>query len=105
MSTEQASEKAKETWKSAKKLAAKAGDSVQKELDKAGPALQKSLDTSMDSAGKFFNSTIKSIDTHTEKEQLELLRAYKKLLNHQSGFVDTKLKSLEERTAAKKDPQ
>ncbi len=75
----------------------KAEEAVQKELSKAAPAVQKSLDTSLESAAKGFSSTIETIDTRTEREQMELLKAYKRFLSGQSSFVESKLKALDER--------
>jgi len=43
-----------------------------------------------------------AIDTRMGKEQLELLRAYRKFLAGQVKFVDSKLRSLEARAASKR---
>ncbi len=105
MSSEQVATKAKETWRAVKDILEKAEDTVHKELSKAAPAVQKSLDASLEGAAKGFGATMKKIDARTEREQLELLKAYKRFLSGQVDFVEAKLKSLENRADSKKqDP-
>lgn len=101
MSSDELSDKAKQTLKVVKELLEKAEDSAHKALTKAGPAVQKSVDTSMDAAAKGFTSTMKAIDGATAREQLELLKAYKKFISGQEQHVDSRIKALEEKTKPK----
>lgn len=80
----------------------KAELTVHMELKKAAPSVQKSLDNSLEAVAKAFDSTIRTIDSKTETEQIGLLKAYRKFLTEQAEFVEVKLKRLEERTAARK---
>ena len=97
MSAEQVSQKAKQTVRSVKDLLEKAEDSAHKALDRAAPALAKSLDASLEAASNAFMKTTKTIDGATTDEQVKLFRAYKKLLEGQVGFLDTRIRALEER--------
>jgi len=72
-----------------RELLEKAEESARKAVEKATPAVQKSVSTSMDAAGKGFNATMKSIDSATTREQLELLKAYRKVLGGQVDYVDS----------------
>ena len=101
MSTSQATEKAKDAWESFKELLAKTDAEVRKEINQAAPAVQRSVGASIDTAAKTFDSTMKSISKHTEREQLELLKAYGRFLSSQSDFVDSRLKALDERVRDK----
>ncbi len=92
---------AKSTLQSVKELLEKAEESARTALNKATPAVQKSVVTSMDAAAKGFNATMKSIDGATSKEQLELLKAYRKVLGGQVDFVDSRIKTLESKQAPK----
>lgn len=105
MSTEQATERAKETLKSLKEWLQKMKKTTEQEFNKAAPEVRKSLDRSLGAASKAFGSTMKTIDTKTEKEQLELLKAYRRFLSGQSGYVDSRVKSLEDKVADKKSSQ
>ncbi len=91
----------KSTLQSVKELLEKAEESARTALNKATPAVQKSVVTSMDAAAKGFNATMKSIDGATSKEQLELLKAYRKVLGGQVDFVDSRIKTLESKQAPK----
>jgi vacuolar-type H+-ATPase subunit E/Vma4 len=95
MSTEQMSEKAKQTLKSVKELLDKAEESTRRALDKAAPKVKRSVGSSMDSAAKGFSATMKSIDGATSKEQLDLLRAYRRVLGAQVDFVDSRISAVE----------
>lgn len=101
MSSEDLSEKAKQTLKAVKELLEKAEESTQKALEKAAPKLQKSVDTSMDAAAKGFTSTMKAIDGATGREQLELLKAYRRFINGQGALVDSRISVLEEKAKSK----
>ena len=100
MSTVQASERAKQTLKSVKELLEKAEDSAQKAFNKAAPAVEKSVGASIDAASKGFTATMKSIDGATTREQMDLLRAYRKVLGGQLDFVDSRIRTLESKTPA-----
>lgn len=95
MSSDQVAEKARQTLKSMKELLEKAEESTHKALDKAAPAVQKSVDSSLEAAAKGFNSTMKSFEGATGREQLDLLRTYKKFLDGQVQFVESRIRSLE----------
>ena len=97
MSEERVASAAKETWKALKETLEKAERAVQTELVKAAPAVQKSLDSSLEAAAAGFGRTLETIDSRTEKEQLGLLRAYRKVLASQVGYVDSKIAALEKR--------
>ena len=101
MSSEQVSQKAKDTFKSVKELLEKAEETTHKALGKAAPALQKSIDTSMEAAAKGFNATMKSIDGATSGDQVKLLKAYRKFLAGQVDFVDARVKTIEEKAQTK----
>jgi chemotaxis regulatin CheY-phosphate phosphatase CheZ len=101
MSSGQATAKAKDTLNAVKELLEKAEESAHKAMNKAAPAVQKSLDASLEAASKGFNATMKTIGTRTEKEQLELLRAYKKFLDGQAAFVDSRITAIEQRAGSR----
>lgn len=102
MSSEQVTTKAKETLKGVKEILEKAEAAAHKAVERTAPTVQKSLDSSLEAAGKGFRSTMKTIDTVTEKEQLELLKVYQRFLTGQADYVGAKVKTLEEKAAAKK---
>jgi hypothetical protein len=101
MSSQQVTDKAKETLKNMKELLGKAEGSAKKTMARAAPAVQKSLDSSIDAAAKGFNSTLRTIDTRTLKEQKELLGAYRRFLASQVDLLDAGLKAIEERISSK----
>jgi hypothetical protein len=101
MSTNQATEKAKDAWESFKELLAKTDAEVRKEINQAAPVVQRSVGASIETATRTFDSTMKSISKHTEREQLELLKAYKRFLSSQSDFVDSRMKNLDEQARDK----
>ena len=96
MSSEQVSQKAKETFKSLMEMLERAEDATHKIVEKAAPALQRSIDTSMEAAANGFNATMKSIDGATVGDQIKLLRAYRKFLAGQVSFVEARIKALEQ---------
>ncbi len=97
MSSEQVSEKAKQTLKTVRELLEKAEDSTHKVLERAAPAISKSVDSSMEAAAKGFSSTMKSIDSATHEDQVKLLKAYKRFLGGQVDFVDSRIRDLEDK--------
>jgi len=100
MSSDQVSEKAKQTLESVKELLEKAEEATHRALERAAPALQKSIDTSMETAAKGFSATMKSIEGTTSADQVKLLRAYRKFLAGQADFVDARIRAMEEKTKA-----
>jgi hypothetical protein len=91
----------KDTWDLLKEILQKTQAEVRKQIDQATPVVQRTVGSSVEAANRGFNATMKSISSHTEKEQLELLRAYRNVLSGQSQFVDSRVKALEERARAK----
>jgi len=69
--------------------------SLQTELAKTTPAIQHTLDQSLDEAGRALSNTMKSVDSKTTHEQLELLTSYRSFLQGQISFVDERIKSLQ----------
>src|SRR5215472_7624653 len=102
MASKKVTDKTKQTLKSVKELLEKAEDSTHKAITKAAPKVQKSLDTSMESAGKAFNSTMKTIEGATVEDQIRLLRAYRKFLGGQADFVDSRIAKLGSKSQEKK---
>jgi hypothetical protein len=88
--------------KAVRELLEKAEETARNAVNKATPAVQKSVVTSMDAAAKGFNATMKSIDGATTREQLELLRAYRKVLGGQVDFVDSRIRTLESKQPSPK---
>ena len=97
MSTNHPPAREKEAWKALKEFLEKAEGAVRREVTRATPAVRKSLESSLESASKLFASTMKTLDRHTEREQVEILKGYKVLLDAQSGFVEARLRSLEKK--------
>ena len=100
MSSDQVSEKAKQTLESVKELLEKVEEATHRALERAAPVLQKSIDTSMETAAKGFSATMKSIEGTTSADQVKLLRAYRKFLAGQADFVDARIRAMEEKTKA-----
>ena len=101
MSSEDLSERAKQTLKAFKELLEKAEESTERALVRAAPKVQKSVDASLDTAAKGFSATMKAIDGATAKEQLELLKAYRKFISGQGDLVDARIQTLEKKMKAK----
>ncbi|MDG7007015.1 MAG: hypothetical protein JRN06_02085 [Nitrososphaerota archaeon] len=97
MSTEQVTERAKQTLKTMKEFLEKAEESTQRTLEKAAPTVQKSIDASVEAAAKGFSATMQTIDGATMEDQLKLLRAYRKFLGGQADFVDGRIRVLEDK--------
>ena len=98
MSSDQVTDRAKQTLESIKDLLEKAEETTHRALEKAAPALQRSIDTSMEAAGKGFSATMKSIDGVTNADQVKVLKAYRKVLAGQLDFVDARIKTIETKT-------
>ena len=103
MSTNHTAARENEAWKVLKEFLEKAEGAVRREIARATPAVRKSLESSLESASKLFASTMKALDMHTEREQVEILKGYKVLLEAQSGFVEARLRSLEKKDSSGKD--
>lgn len=101
MSSEQVTAKAKQTLKTVRELLEKAEESTHKALEKAAPAVRKSVDTSMEATAKGFATTMKAIEGATGREQVELLKVYRRFLGGQVEFVESRIKSLEEKAQSK----
>jgi hypothetical protein len=103
LSSEDLSEKAKQTIKAFKELLEKAEESTERALVRAAPKVQKSVDASLDTAAKGFTATMKAIDGATSREQLELLRAYRKFISGQVELLDSRIRTLELKTKTMPD--
>ena len=104
MSSDQVTEKAKQTFKSVREILEKAEESTHRALNKAAPAFQKSLDSSMETAARAFEKTVKSIDGATASDQVMLFKAYRRFLGGQVSFVESRIKALEEKSQAEPQP-
>ena len=69
-------------------------ESLQKELSKTAPKIQHDLDRSLEEAGRGLSNALSSIEKKTNREQVDLLNAYKSFLQKQIAFVDDRLKSI-----------
>jgi hypothetical protein len=103
VSTEHRAARERQAWKALKDFLEKAEGAVEREVTRATPAVRRSLESSLESASKLFASTMKALDRHTEREQVEILKGYKVLLDAQSGFVESRLRSLEEKETSGKN--
>jgi len=101
VSSEQRTRKEKPAWRALKEFLEKAEGAVHREVAKATPTVRKSLESSLESASKLFASTMKTIEEHTEREQVDILKGYKVLLDAQSGFVESRLHSLEKKDSSR----
>ena len=68
--------------------------SLQKELSKRAPKIQHDLDKSFEEAGRGLSKALSSIEKKTDREQVDLLNAYKKFLKKQTAFVDDRVKKI-----------
>lgn len=103
VSANQGTAREKQAWKALRKFLEKAEGAIEREVIRATPAVRKSLESSLESGSKLFASTMKALDRHTEREQVEILKGYKVLLDAQSGFVQSRLRSLETKDKSAKD--
>ena len=104
VSTEQMTEKAKQTLKTMKELLERAEESTHKALERAAPTVQRSIDTSVEAAARGFSTTMQTIDGATTDDQLKLLKAYRKFLGSQADYVDGRIRALEEKGQEKEKP-
>ena len=68
--------------------------SLQKELSERAPKIQHDLDRSLEDAGRGLSNVLSSMEKKTNREQVDLLNAYKSFLKKQTAFVDDRLKSI-----------
>src|ERR1700730_1704055 len=80
--------------KSAEEFIESTKKSLQTELSKTAPQLQHDLDKSLEEAGRALSNALSSIDKKTNREQVDLLNAYKSFLQKQIGFVDDRLRAI-----------
>ena len=69
-------------------------ESLQRELSKTAPKIQHDLDRSLEEAGRGLSNALSSIEKKTNREQADLLNAYKSFLQKQIAFVDDRLKAI-----------
>jgi len=69
-------------------------ESLQLELSKTAPNIQHDLDGSLQEAGRALSNALSSIENKTNREQVDLLDAYKSFLQKQIAFVDDRLKTI-----------
>ena len=69
-------------------------ESLQKELSKRAPKIQHDLDKSFEEAGRGLSEALSSIEKKTNREQVDLLNAYKTFLKKQTAFVDDRVKKI-----------
>ena len=80
--------------KSAEEFIKSTKESLQIELSKTAPNLQHDLDKSLEEAGRGLSNALSSIQNKTNREQVDLLNAYKSFLQKQIAFVDDRLKAI-----------
>lgn len=95
MSAQEVKLKLKETIRSARELLLTLKKATHEQLRRTAPKVTHTLDKSFDRASKGLSDTLKLISKKTTREQLELLRSYRSLLQKQNEFVEAKIKALE----------
>jgi F0F1-type ATP synthase membrane subunit b/b' len=80
--------------KSAEEFIESTKESLQRELSKTAPNIQHDLDRSLEEAGRALSNAFSSIEKKTNREQVDLLNAYKSFLQKQIAFVDERLKTI-----------
>jgi hypothetical protein len=91
-------EATKDTWETLRELQEKTETELRKEISKAAPGVQRFMGVSIEAGTKEFDATMKAVSDHTEEEQIDLLRAYRRFLSGQLRFVDFRLSELDKRT-------
>ena len=84
-------------WETLRNLLEKTEGEVRRELRAASPVVGCYLRVPMESAMRAFDGTMRSISNSSEKEQVEMLRTYHSLLTGQMGFVEARLRELDQR--------
>jgi len=82
------------SFKSTEEFIESTKESLRKELSKRAPKIQHDLDKSFEDAGRGLSNAISSIEKKTNREQIDLLNAYKTFLKKQTAFVDNRVKKI-----------
>ncbi|MHB2035716.1 MAG: hypothetical protein ACYCPW_03120 [Nitrososphaerales archaeon] len=82
------------SFKSTEEFIESTKESLQKELSKKAPKIQHDLDKSFEEAGRGLSKALNSIEKKTDREQVDLLNAYKTFLKKQTAFVDDRVKKI-----------
>jgi len=82
-------------WETLKNLLERTEADIRRELRGAPPVVEYYLRVPIEAATRAFDGTMKSISNSTEKEQLELLRTYRKFLSGQMLLVESRLRELD----------
>jgi hypothetical protein len=98
MNAVKTTDEARDTWETLRDLQEKTEAELRKEIGKAAPGVQRFVGVSIEAGTKEFDATMKTIADHTEEEQIELLKAYRRFLSGQLRFVDFRLSELDKRT-------
>ena len=97
MSAEEVKLRLKETVRSVRELIIALRKVTHDQLARTAPKVAHTLDKSFDRASKGLSDTLTLISKKTSREQLELLNAYKSLLQKQTEFVEGRIRALEEK--------
>ncbi|HMD79544.1 MAG TPA: hypothetical protein VKF39_06145 [Nitrososphaerales archaeon] len=84
-------------WETLKNLLERTEAEIRRELKGAPPVVEYYLRAPIEAATRSFDGTMKSISNSTDKEQLELLKTYRKFLSGQMVLVESRLKELDQR--------
>ena len=82
------------TIKSTEEFIESTKKSLQMELSKTAPNVQHDLDRSLEEAGRALTNAISSIESKTNRQQIDLLNAYKSFLQKQIAFVDDRVMAI-----------
>ena len=96
MSSQELKLKLKETFKSVRELLIALRKATHEQLTRTAPRVARTLDKSFDRASRSLSDTLKLISKKTNREQLELLKAYRSFLQKQTEFVEAKIRALED---------
>lgn len=84
-------------WETLKSLLERTEDEIRRELKGSPPVVEYYLRAPIETATRAFDGTMKSISNSTDKEQLQLLKTYRKFLSGQMMLVESRLKELDQR--------
>jgi len=90
------SESAKEFARSLKKLISATVKEAEKVIEKTAPQLSELVTKLLNEVESTATNLLKDLERRTEKEQLEILRAYRSILKAQLEKVETRIKQLEQ---------
>jgi hypothetical protein len=82
-------------WETLKNLLEKAEAEIRRELRGASPVVEYYLRAPIESATRAFDGTMKSVSNCTEKEQVELLKTYRRFLSGEMQLVESRLRELD----------